>query len=406
MICNYSILTFTQALRIYVQSRDFSPETEKGNVLIYIEKLRDRTPAVTDYDALELLDEAFNAVLPNSPDDWARFIGELRLQRVLAKPKEDEVSKQCFRVCIYRGDLDHAEKISNALQKAFPDKHIYHFWSIATKFLYSLNTKYDKEDRIRWGRLAFAFISKMATDTQKAGAEKKPLPVRSIHTPQEVLLLHLITEKYGSTEKRLQYLDDPYLGAESTVAKGEWQLWRWKIQLMTSTRQWKALFDTTSSLLVRARTKDSSGKIAEARYSDWIVWEGLIRSVKELSQDDISTEEIDILNKTVHAELKAHTDSSSGIDKSWRRNSSLAELKFKSESISPFSETPEYENNSGEIDTTKGVLSDILEYLHRYGDATTAYIDLRPTIETLNQRQRSQLLAKITESRQKFKVRN
>jgi len=374
-------------------------------VLIHIEKLRDRTPAVTDYDAIELLDEAFDAVLPNSPGDWAKIIGELRLQRVLAKPKEDEVSKQCFRVCIYRGDLDHAEKIANALQKAFPDKHAYHFWSIATKFLYSLNPRYDGEDRTRWGRLAFAFISKMAADTQKASSEKKQLPVRSIHTPQEVLLLHLITDKYGSPEKCLQYLDDPYLGAESAVAKGEWQLWRWKIELLTSTQQWRVLFETTSSLLGRARARDASGKMVEARYSDWIVWEGLIRSVKELSQDENSSEEIVALHKTVHAELKAHIDSSSGIDKSWRRNASLAKLKFNSESVSPFSEVPGSENTNGESDVTKGVLADILEYLQLYGDATTAYSDVRPVVEGLNRQQRAQLLAKITESRQIIKVR-
>jgi len=360
---------------------------------------------VTDYDAIELLDEAFDAVMPNSPSDWAKFIGELRLQRVISRPKEDEVSKQCFRVCIYKGDLDHAEKIANALQKAFPDKHAYHFWSIATKFLYSLSNRYGQEDRTRWGRLSFAFITKMAADTQKASAEKKALPVRSIHTPQELLLLHLITEKYGSTEKRLQYLDDPYLGAESNIAKGEWQLWRWKIELMTSTQQWKVLFDTTISLLARARTKDSDGKISEARYSDWIVWEGLFRSVKELAQNESSGEEIDELYKTAYAELKTHLDSSSGIDKSWRRNASLAKLKFSSERTSPFSELLETDKTNEEIDTTSSVNSEVLEYLNQYGDATTAFIDLRPVVEGLNRQQRLQLLASITESRQNIKVR-
>jgi len=87
----------------------------------------------------------------------------------------------------------------------------------------------------------------------------------------------------------LDYLQDPYLGPESTVAKGEWQLWRFKLQLLTKTQKWDELFQTTSGLLKRARTKDASGKISEARYSDWIVWEGFIRSANELGQGEFVT---------------------------------------------------------------------------------------------------------------------
>ncbi|KAG9248309.1 N-acetyltransferase B complex non catalytic subunit-domain-containing protein [Calycina marina] len=390
---------YLEALKIYIQSRDFAPATEKGHVVVYIEKLRSRAPAFTDYDAIELLDEAFDAVMPNSPDEWANVIGDLRLQRVLAKPKEDEVSKQFFRVCIYKGDLDHAEKIATALQKAYPDKHAYHFWSIATKYLYSLNLKYSEEDRTRWGRLAFAFIGKMAANTQKASSEGKLLPVRSIHTPQELLLLHAITEKYGSVENRLQYLEDPSLGAESKVAKGEWQLWRWKMELLTSSRQWKVLCETSRSLLGRARTKDNAGKLSEARYSDWVVWEGFMRSVKELSQDSISSDEIGPLRRVFYKEVAAHLDPSSGIDKSWRRNASLAKLRFSTGDVSSFVDLAI--TAQSEVDDT---ISGILQYLEAYGDATTAYGDLRPTIEALSRSQRAALLSKVIDSRAPAKV--
>jgi N-terminal acetyltransferase B complex non-catalytic subunit len=94
--------------------------------------------------------------------------------------------------------------------------------------------------------------------------------------------LHRITEQVGKNEQRLEFLQDPHLGPESAVAKGEWQLWRFKLKLMEAAKQWQELFDITNALLERARTKDESGQIKEPRMSDWIVWDAFIRSAVEL----------------------------------------------------------------------------------------------------------------------------
>jgi len=94
--------------------------------------------------------------------------------------------------------------------------------------------------------------------------------------------LHRITEQVGKNEQRLEFLRDPHLGPESAVAKGEWQLWRFKLKLMEAAEQWQELFDITSALLERARTKDESGRIKEPGMSDWIVWDAFIRSAVEL----------------------------------------------------------------------------------------------------------------------------
>jgi N-terminal acetyltransferase B complex non-catalytic subunit len=112
--------------------------------------------------------------------------------------------------------------------------------------------------------------------------DQKQLPTRSIQTPQELLLLDRITEAYGKPEQRLGYLQSSQLGSESAVAKGEWQLWRTRLQLMEAAKQWQELFDTTGTLLKRARTKDESSQLPESRLSDWIVWEAYIRSAVEL----------------------------------------------------------------------------------------------------------------------------
>jgi N-terminal acetyltransferase B complex non-catalytic subunit len=51
---------------------------------------------------------------------------------------------------------------------------------------------------------------------------------------------------------------------------------------MEAAKQWQELFDTTGTLLKRARTKDESSQLPESRLSDWIVWEAYIRSAVEL----------------------------------------------------------------------------------------------------------------------------
>jgi N-terminal acetyltransferase B complex non-catalytic subunit len=113
------------------------------------------------------------------------------------------------------------------------------------------------------------------------------LPTRSIHTPQELLLLQLVAAKDGKPEKQLEYLQNPHLGPESVIAKGDWSLWRDKLQLMTQARQWQDLFQVTANLLKRARTKDTSGQISESRYSDWVVWEAYLQSALEISSNEL-----------------------------------------------------------------------------------------------------------------------
>lgn len=94
--------------------------------------------------------------------------------------------------------------------------------------------------------------------------------------------MHRITKEYGKLEQRLEYLADPNLGPDSIVAKGEWELWRFRLQLLEEVKDWQGLFDITKSLLERARTKDASGKIIEPGMSDWIVWEAFLKSAIRL----------------------------------------------------------------------------------------------------------------------------
>ncbi len=78
--------------------------------------------------------------------------------------------------------------------------------------------------------------------------------------------------------------------------------------------------------------------------------------------------------------MEAHLNPTSGIDKSWIRNASLAQVKLLFDSSSAFSSSQQ------------GRVSAIVKYLQGYGNASTAYNDLRLFVEQLNSNERKQLL--------------
>ena len=96
----------------------------------------------------------------------------------------------------------------------------------------------------------------------------------------------------------------------------------------------------------------------------------------------------------VSAELEAHLNPDSGIDKSWRRNASLAWVKFHFDAPIPFSNIPGSLKNSQVTDRCQV----ILKYLQEYGDASIAYNDLRPYVERLDMDERVHLLERLNKN--------
>jgi len=96
----------------------------------------------------------------------------------------------------------------------------------------------------------------------------------------------------------------------------------------------------------------------------------------------------------VLAELEAHLDPKSGIDKTWRRNASLAWVKFCFEAATPFSVIPGPEGRGQVLNH----IPIVFKYLQKFGDATTAYKDLRPYVERLDLEERSQLLSVLVKT--------
>ncbi|KAH6709317.1 N-acetyltransferase B complex non catalytic subunit-domain-containing protein [Leptodontidium sp. MPI-SDFR-AT-0119] len=366
---------YHEALKIYI--RALSPQaTEKSAVLVHLEELAEKKTVPSELVVTELYDDALSEVLPDPQEHWARIVGELRWQCVKGSPKNENTSLKCFQACLARNDLDHARQIANSLEKAFPKNHAYIFWNISTMFLFSMSPKCPEMQKKIWGGLALGQIGKLATATKQA-TDQKQLPIRSIQSPQELLLLHRITKVYGKAEHNLEYIQDPLLGPESTVAKGEWELWRMKLDLLQKSQDWKAVFETTAPLLKRARTTDESSQYAEARLSDWIVWDAYIRSATELNNPEFTSQ--------VRAEVEAHLDPVCKIDKSWKRNASLALVKLAFESTSASSISSNDNSHSYRVTVVN-------KYLEEYANASTAYNDLRPFVGNLSQDERKQLL--------------
>ncbi|POS84809.1 hypothetical protein EPUL_001729 [Erysiphe pulchra] len=316
---------YLEALKLYICGKT-SSLPEKLAILAQIEEFAHREPFISNPDIIDLYEEIVAEIIPESTEIWIKTIGELRWKYVKLSPRDENLCLQALMACLSNDDFDHARQAQGTL------------------------------------------------------------PIRSIQTPQEILLLHRIIDLSGDLEKSKFYLDDPHLGPESSIAKGEWELWRLKLKRMNQLKIWGELFETSISLLTRARTKNANGQLSESYFSDWLVWDSLILSAAEVTDNNYM--------KKIRAELEAHLDPDSGIEKTWRRNASLAYVKFHFQSCIPFSNDPEkIKFNSFSIETIA-----LIKYLYEYGDTYTIYGDLRPFLEILRPSERSKIFSILTSS--------
>ncbi|KUJ22389.1 uncharacterized protein LY89DRAFT_636366 [Mollisia scopiformis] len=376
---------YLEALKIYIRS--LLPQvSEKSAVILHLEDVVARKAVLSDLAAIELYEDALEEVLPGSREVWIKTIGELRWRCIKAVPKNEDTSLACLQSCLSRDDLDHARQIANSLEKNFPNSHLYIFWNITSMFMFSISPQCPENQRKIWGGLALGQIGKLAAATRQA-TDMKQLPIRSIQTPQELLLLDRITEVFGKSENRLEYLQDKHLGPESTVAKGEWSLWRLRLKLMTEANHWQDLFDLCGTLLKRARTPNDSNQLVEASFSDWTVWEAYLKSASKLENRGNYNE--------IREEVEAHLDPACEIDKGWKRNASLAKVKLSFECSASFSQNAPSIGPSDKLSSQPNV---ILDYLQEYGDASTAYNDIRQFVEVLKPDERSQLMSMLEDN--------
>ena len=85
--------------------------SDKSLALIRIEEFLEENRPITDLNIVDLYDYALEEILPDAPESWATFVGELRWRFVRSNPKDEVASKECFKACLLKGDLDHAIKV-------------------------------------------------------------------------------------------------------------------------------------------------------------------------------------------------------------------------------------------------------------------------------------------------------
>ncbi|TQS36684.1 hypothetical protein Golomagni_02856 [Golovinomyces magnicellulatus] len=370
---------YLEALKIYVRGKS-NLVSENIKILIQIEELACREPFLSNPDAIDLYDETMTEISYDSPEAWAKTIGELRWKSVKLSSKNEKLCLDALEACLSKNDLDHARQIVNVMEKNFQKNRSYIFWNVTIMVLFSLSENYPDNEKKLWRSLAIAQINKLAAST-KLSTGPGLFPAKSIQTPQEILLLHRILSLSETPEKSIEYLEDPHLGPESPAAKGNWEIWRLSLKWLSRSKKWPQLFETSMSLLKRARTRDKTGKFPEAQFCDWIVWSSLLLSVVETNEHKIS------FYKRARAEIIAHLNPGLGIDKSWKRNASLAYVKFHFECSIPFSN--DTENSFRGSISIKTIA--FLKYLYEYGHTSMAFIDLRPYFESLTTTESSNL---------------
>ncbi|KAL3417865.1 hypothetical protein PVAG01_10875 [Phlyctema vagabunda] len=273
-------------------------------------------PLIVENDILTLYDEALIHSFIEPITWWRNAIGIRRLEIVKNSPKDLDLGRDNFRICLEKHDFTHAQQICNSLEKNFPAEHKFVLWNITLHHMIHESGHAD-DNRELSGRLSQAMIQKLAEATKVAN-DVKSLPVRSIQTPQEAILLHTIIANSTSVsdDRRLDYFSNEYAGPESKIAKGSWKLWLDKLQLIKTTGKWEDLYALSSRLLPMAR-KNSSGNVEDSRMGDWQVWDVFLKTARLLFDHEKCL-------KTVTNEAKLHLEKDSGCDKIYRRNAALA----------------------------------------------------------------------------------
>lgn len=84
-------------------------------MLLHLEELPERKPAISDIEAIELYDDALDEILTASSKTWEKIMGHLRWQCVKVSPKNEDLSLKCFQACLSKGALDYARQVMTPL---------------------------------------------------------------------------------------------------------------------------------------------------------------------------------------------------------------------------------------------------------------------------------------------------
>ncbi|KFY06783.1 hypothetical protein V492_07759 [Pseudogymnoascus sp. VKM F-4246] len=354
--------TYLLALRCYIQSKhDLAIERNRAYIRLATLSQPGCKEIISDTDELNIYEEAAVAMFPNEEDKKASaFTSKMRLAAVKANPKKEKLGRDCFHVCVKRSDWDCAQQIATVLEKNFPGNHEYPFWKLTSMLTFTATSR----------------IMKTFADATIAAEGNSDLPVKSLQNPQELLLYHRILEANRQTADRLKAYKDPYIGATSKIAKGEWVFKRDHVLLLQEEGEWQELVDICDKLLEGAQAT-TTGKIIDARGADWKVWTAFINAAIELQTKES--------HDKVRDQIKAHLAPTSGLNKTYKRNASLANLFFCFH-LQKDGEDRTFVIPSGKrFDGITPRRAALMTHLSQYGHTASAFGDVKRYVEMLPQ---------------------
>ncbi|ELR02124.1 hypothetical protein VC83_06962 [Pseudogymnoascus destructans] len=378
--------TYLVALRCFIQSQhDLAVHRNTAYIRLATLSQPGCKEIISDIDELNIYEEAAAAMFSNQEEKKAAaFTSKMRLAAVRANPKKEKLAQDCFHVCVRRSDWDYAQQIATVLEKNFPGNHEYPFWKLTAILTFTETRECDPQKRHILLTVASRIMQTFA-DATIAAAGKSPLPVRSLQTPQELLLYHRILEVTGQTAARLKAYKDPYIGVSSNIAKGEWVFKRDHVILLEDEGEWQELVDVCNELLEGAQST-TTGNMIDSRGADWKVWEAFITAAIALQTKES--------HDKVRDQVKSHLAPTSGLNKTYKRNASLANLSFcfelQKDGKNRTFVIPSGSRFSG-IDPRQAAL---MTHLSQYGHTASAFGDVKRYVETFSQGEIAELFGK------------
>ncbi|KAI9704283.1 MAG: hypothetical protein M1836_007144 [Candelina mexicana] len=275
------------ALKAYVLAQ-FPPSKQREDGLAETKAFAHRNPPIVELEALQTIQKA---LLVFSNGDYSRVeqdISGLWDRATKALPGDEGIATEWFLISFGHRRWKDAQKAAMSLQRAFARKRKYYFWAVLASHLVKLDPASSETDRKLFGTLSYKLILKAASDVPDDPGTLLS-PGRAIQTPQELSLLLSIYQEEGHTQEALKVLGSRNLGIWSSVAKGDWNLVRLKMNLLEQLSMWLEAWTFCGSLLNAAcPTTDAVNwgfpqLGSDTKGDDWRVWQCFLTACKELS---------------------------------------------------------------------------------------------------------------------------
>ncbi|KAJ3496819.1 hypothetical protein NLG97_g2373 [Lecanicillium saksenae] len=272
---------YYEVLKVCAESQLDDPAAKYGAMTALYTYVKDGT-VIKDADGIDLLEWATRDLLEE--DEFTKTLGPLRVRAAKASPKDKSQTTRCLESCLLHWDLVSAQQIAALIDKSFPQERAFLFWNIAITHLLATSPQSPPEKKKLYGMLAQKQIERAAQAAEQAGRaeDKKSLPVRSIQTEQEMLLLYEIVGAHGTAAEFEKLLNSPIFNPVEQLKQGRKEPLMYAINKLNGDSNWQSLYTVCRDCLSVADEKD----VPTLQASDWQVWRLFIIAASHIQDND------------------------------------------------------------------------------------------------------------------------